>query len=305
MKKAEPRIEGIADLFKVLSKPDALKIFFLTKDGIMNSTHTIEETAISQKRYYARLKELVDISLVKKRDGVYGQTALGRIICELFLPAMEKTYDARDELELLVGLEGIELDNGVRKRIIDELNIPSFAESSKVRIIDNYESMVVDVIDLCDEAEESILMASNYFDVRVMEASFRAVDRGVINRIIMGKRSLSSKLQNLKMILSVTFAKAIINFASNKVNLKEFVRVIDLPYSFCVVDGHHSIIEFSNILNESFIVALSLHDRNAGEKFTKLYETLWKAGDFHMAIKVVDSIGTNLNGEAPQQDSEL
>ena len=305
MEKAEPHIEGIADLFKVLSKPDALKILFLTKDGIKNSTHTIEDMDISQKRYYARLKELIDIGLVRKMDGVYGQTVLGRVVYERFLPAMGKAVDAREELELIVYLEGTEIDNGAKKRILDELEIPSFTESSKVKLLRDYEALAIEVIDIYDSAEESVLLASNYFDVRIMEACFRAVDRGVTNRILMGKRSLSSKLQNLKMMLSLTFAKTIINFTSNKVKLTEFVRFIDLPYSFCVVDGQHSIIEFSNTLNGRFIVALSFDDRAVGEKLIKFYETLWNAGDFHTAIKVVNSIETKLNGEAPQQDSDL
>ncbi len=305
MEKAEPHIEGIADLFKVLGKPDALEILFLTKDGITNSTHTIEDMDISQKRYYARLKELIDMGLVRKKEGVYGQTVLGRVVYERFLPAMGKAVDAREELELIVYLEGTEIDNGAKKRILDELEIPSFTESSKVKLLRDYEALAIEVIDIYDSAEESVLLASNYFDVRIMEACFRAVDRGVTNRILMGKRSLSSKLQNLKMMLSLTFAKTIINFTSNKVKLTEFVRFIDLPYSFCVVDGQHSIIEFSNTLNGRFIVALSFDDRAVGEKLIKFYETLWNAGDFHTAIKVVNSIETKLNGEAPQQDSDL
>ncbi len=295
----------LSTLFRVLSKPDTLKILYLTGQGIENSTHAMEELDLTSKRYYSRLRELIDTGLVSKKDGVYRQTALGSMVYDRFLPTMGKAFDAREELELIVYLEGTELDDGARNRILDNLDIPSFAEPTKLRIIDNYESMVVDVIDLCDEAEENILIATNYLDVRVMEAAFRAVDRDVTNMVILGKSNLSSKLQNLRTMLSLTFAKTIINFASNKVDLKEFVRFIDLPYTFCVVDGHHSIIEFSNTLNESFIVALSIDDRNVGEKLIKFYETLWNAGEFHTALKVVTSLGTKLNGETSQQDREL
>ncbi len=299
------KLAELANLYRVLGNIDTLKLFYLAGTGIENSSYAIEELDISQKRYYSRMKNLLDLDLVKKVNGVYRQTAVGRIFYERHIPAMKRTFDAREELELIVYLEGTEIENGVRKRILDELKIPSFEESSKIRIIDNYESMVIDVIDICDEAKESILMASNYFDVRVMEGAFRAVDRGVTTKVIMGKRSLSSKLQNLRTMLSLTFAKTMINFASKTVNLKEFMRFIDLPYSFCIVDGHHSIIEFYNPLNESFIFALSTDDRKIGEKLTKFYETLWNAGDFNAALEVVTSIGNKLNGEAPQQDSEL
>jgi len=303
MEKAELRAEGVTSLFKVLSKPDALRLFRHTSDGIKNSTYAIAELDLTPKRYYARLRELVDIGLVRKMDSGYGQTGLGRMIYDRFLPAMGKAYDARDELELLVSLDGLEMENGVRKSILEELGIPIFEDSTKLKLLGDYEALAIEAIDLYDSAEESVLLASNYWDVRVMEAVFRATERNVTNKLIVGKKSLSSKLQNLRMMLSVTFAKTIINFASNKVNLRDFVRFVDLPYTFCVVDGHLNIIEFSNTLNESFIAALSIDDRGVGEKLTKFFETFWKAGEFNSALNIVNSIETKLNGEAPHQDS--
>ncbi|MCK4697152.1 MAG: hypothetical protein KAT53_02475, partial [Dehalococcoidia bacterium] len=151
----------------------------------------------------------------------------------------------------------------------------------------------IEVIDLYDSAEESVLLASNYIDVRVMEACFRSVDRGVTNRLIVNKNSLSSKMRNLKMMLSLTFAKTIINFASDKVNLEEFVRFTDVPYTFCVVDGHLSIIEFSNPLNEGFIVALSIDDKVIGERLTEFHNTLWDAGEFQSILKAFNSLKSN------------
>jgi len=282
--------EELATIFRLLSNPDAVKILYRAGLGIENSTYAIEELDLTPKRYYYRLNELMAADLVKKVDGVYWQTALGRIIYDRFLPAMGKTYDAKDELELIVYLEGTELESGVRKRIEDRLDIPSFAESHKVKFLIDYEALAIEVIDLYDSAEESVFLASNYFDVRVMEAVLRAVDRGITNTIIVGKKSLSSKVQNLRMMLSLTFTKAIINFTSNKVDLKDFVRVVNLPYTFCVVDGHLNIIDITNTIDETFIVALSIDDRGVSEKLTDFYDTLWKAGESKSAFGILNSL---------------
>ena len=290
MEQAESWAEGVTSLFKVLSKPEALIIFRHTVDGIKSSTYAIEELDLTPKRYYARLRELVDIGLVRKLDSGYRQTALGKLIYDRFLPAMRKAVDAKDELEFIMGLEGIEIENGVRTRILEELGIPIFADSTNLKVLGDYEALAIAAIDLYDSAEESVFLASNYIDVRVIEAFLRAVDRGVTNRCIMGKNSLSSKMQSLRMMLSVTFAKAVINFASDTVELKNTVRFADIPYTFCVVDGHHNIIEISNTLNESFIVALSIDDRVVGEKLTKFFKTLWKAGEFHSVIEGLNYI---------------
>ncbi|MCW3988637.1 MAG: hypothetical protein NWE88_01020 [Candidatus Bathyarchaeota archaeon] len=290
MNVAELSTESLVRLFKVLSKPDALKIFLLASEGIESSTYAIEELGLTPKIYYVRLKELVEISFVRKTGGAYRQTPLGSIIYNRFLPAMGRVYDARDRLELIAKFKGTQIEDDVRNLIEDELRIPDLAGSNKVRILESYEDLAVEAVDLYDSSERSVLLASNYFDVRVMEATFRAVERGITNRLIIGKRSLSSKMQNLKMMLSLTFAKTIINFASDKVNLEEFVRFTDVPYTFCVVDGHLSIIEFSNPLNEGFIVALSIDDGTIGERLTKFFEMIWEAGEFNSALKILNSL---------------
>lgn len=279
----------LATLFRVLSNPDTLKILYLTGIGIENATHAIEELDLTQKRYYSRLKKLIDTGLVKKKDDVYKQTALGRMIYDRFLPAMGKAFDSREEMELIVYLEGTDLENGVKKRILDDLDIPIFAEPTKLRIIDNYESMVVTVLDLCDEAKESILLATKHLDVRILDANLRSMDRGVKNSFIIDKELLSSKLQQLRMILSPKYTMAMINLVSKSTDMSELARITDLTFSFCVVDGHLNIIEISNDSNVSFIAAFYMENRDLGKKLTTLFETLWKAGEIHSTLKLLSS----------------
>jgi len=280
----------LTTILRVLSKPEILRILYRAGMGIENSTYAISELNLTPKKYYTRLRELVAADLVRKVDGVYWQTALGRIMYNRFLPAMGKAVDSRAELEFLVGLEGTELESEVRKRIEEKLGIPVFAESTNLKLLGDYEALAIEAIDLYDSAEESVLLASNYIDVRVLEAFLRAVDRGATNRVIMGKNRRSSKIESLRMILSVTFTKSLINFASKTVDIKDVVRFADIPYTFCVVDGHRSIIEFSDALNDSFIAALSVDDRDVGEKLTKFYEKLWQVGESQSTLKVLDSL---------------
>ena len=305
MNPAELDTDVLVNLFKVLSKPDALEIFLLAGEGIENSTYAIEELGFTSKRYYARLRELVDMGFVRKTGGVYRQTPFGSMIYSRLFPAMGRAYESRDRLSLISEFKGTEIEDDVRELLEEELNLPDFAVSTKVKMIDDYEAMVVDVIDICDEAKESVLIASNYVDVRVMEATFRAVDRDVINRVIMGKNSLPSKMQSLRMMFSLSFTKALINFASSTRDLKDVVRFAELPYTFCVVDGHRSIIEITDTLKEGFIVALLIDDRVVGERVAEFHNTLWEAGESQSALKALNSIRSNLNGEAPQHDSEL
>ena len=280
----------LGSLFKILSKPDALRLLFFADQGIMNSTHAMEELGLSQKKYYTRMKDLLDEDLIIKSESGYGQTALGNIFCSRFLPAMGMVCDAKDELEIIKRLEGTEFGDKVKSIFEDKIDFPGLMGSNRLKLIENYEDLAIDVIDICDSANESILLASNHFDIRVIEATIRSQERGVTNRIILGRKSLSSKLQQLKMMLSPSFAMAVINFASKAENLSEMVRIVDLNYSFCVVDGHRSILKVCDIANGDFLVAFSVNDQKMSKKLTESHEELWKKGDSHTIINFFSSL---------------
>ncbi len=149
--------------------------------------------------------------------------------------------------------------------------------------------MVVDVIDILNNAEKSILMASNHLDVRVMDATTRSGNRGVTHRAIIGSEVFSSKLKQLRLMLSPKITMALMKIVSNSTELGDIARITDIPYSFCVVDGHHSIIEIFDTHNEGFIVALSSDDQGVIEKLTNIFETLWKAGEIPSTLSFLNS----------------
>ncbi|MFB0543351.1 MAG: hypothetical protein ACETVR_01090, partial [Candidatus Bathyarchaeia archaeon] len=57
------RIEEIID---ALSHEDALRIFIYAKEGITNSTVAIKKLELTQKRFYTRLKQLLDAGVLEK-----------------------------------------------------------------------------------------------------------------------------------------------------------------------------------------------------------------------------------------------
>ncbi|MDH2908091.1 MAG: hypothetical protein PXX83_08365 [Candidatus Nitrosotalea sp.] len=73
-------IRKIIDLLSVLSKPDAIRIFILARDGIKSRLDTPLEIGLTRKQYYSRLSQLVKIGLVTKDKSVYKHTMFGEII---------------------------------------------------------------------------------------------------------------------------------------------------------------------------------------------------------------------------------
>lgn len=285
--------EKLGNLLKILSKPDAIRILFFADQGISNSTHAIEELGLSSKRYYARMKALLEEGLVMKNGSIYRQTALGNIICNRFLPAMGRVCDSKDKLELMMYLEETQIENGMKKLIEEELKIPDFGISTKVKIINDYESLVIDLMDLCNEAENNILLASNYADVRVIDAVIRSHKRGVNFRLIMGEQASQSKLNQLRLMLSPRFTKAMIEFMSIPDDLGEMTRVTKLAYSFCIIDGSHYVYEVINPTDMEFLFASFVNDKRLAEKMIDSFEKLWETGKPNEMLKFFSSLKKN------------
>ncbi len=178
MEQAESWAEGVTSLFKVLSKPNALIIFRHTVDGIKSSTYAIEELDLTPKRYYARLRELVDIGLVRKLDSGYGQTALGKLIYDRFLPAMIKAVDAKDELEFIMGLEGIEIEKGVRDAGLKMLTgHPGSMINDTGYLIDlDRESAIHSAITVACEEDTVLIAGKGHEDYQIIGREKRAFD---------------------------------------------------------------------------------------------------------------------------------
>ena len=83
--------KGIAEILTLISKPDALKILSLAREGLRSKTGTPSEVGLTKKQYYTRLRQLVDLNLVEKmemserkkgadRAPVYTTTLFGNLV---------------------------------------------------------------------------------------------------------------------------------------------------------------------------------------------------------------------------------
>lgn|SRR5574341_312163 len=87
----EPRTEIIRNackLFLVLSKQDALHLFIRAKDGLYSNKDSPTLNNLTRKQYYTRLRNLVEVGLVKKDGDSYTHTTFGSLIYQNYLAIM-------------------------------------------------------------------------------------------------------------------------------------------------------------------------------------------------------------------------
>jgi hypothetical protein len=90
----EPEVDAeLLAIHSALSNPDCLLLFDLASRGLRAGSSAIQSHNFSKKRFYVRLKELVDLGLVRKEYGVYKLTALGQKVYQ------SQVKDMRDLLE--------------------------------------------------------------------------------------------------------------------------------------------------------------------------------------------------------------
>ncbi|MDA4130560.1 MAG: hypothetical protein OK457_07295, partial [Thaumarchaeota archaeon] len=91
----------VRDIHSALSNTDSLRIFNLAAEGIDASTSVLEKHQFTKKRYYGRLKELVDLGLVFKNEGEYKHTPLGSMIFENQVKSLEQILVRKKSVEAI------------------------------------------------------------------------------------------------------------------------------------------------------------------------------------------------------------
>ncbi len=269
----------LVKILNALGNEDALAIFIYAADEIHSSQEAIRTLNLSSKRYYSRIKDLLDTKLITKEKGAYRHTALGKYFYKL-RTGLETVLENRDRLELIndIGKAGT-LSREEAQGIAEALSVKNLIGHSigQAKIVDTFEKAVYNVINFIDGAEESIHFASKYADIRVSEACINAIGRGVKAFFIVGNQDqYSNALKILKpMITNPKYLKIVVQYLrAPQMNIK----YIDLPYTFLVVDEKKSMIEVPKPFTNEFSLSIFFENENFSRKLVENFNDLWESG---------------------------
>lgn len=280
----------IVHILNALGNEDALAIFLFAKDGIASSKGAIRELGLTQKRFYSRLKDLLDNNLMEKVEGEYRHTALGGIVFNLGM-TMEGVLLNKDKLVIMNQLNRAKnISDEERKEMMDLFSIDQLAGESvsKIKLVDSFEEAVKNVLNLVENAKESIQFCSKYSDIRVSQACMNAMERGVDTYFIVGDQDQFEYVFKLikPMITNPTYLKMILQFLkSSQLNTK----YIDIPYTFLIVDGTKSMIEIPKPFTNTFSLSIFFDDEILSKRMMENFSILWENG-----VEVHDTINSIL-----------
>jgi len=198
--------------------------------------------------------------------------------------SFKAVLEQKDRLELANKLRKTQSLSPEEKKDLMNLIAPMGSEGSlnlsdlvsPVRMVDNYEGLVKNLIEMIDQAEESMYLASKYNDVRVVEAMTRALQRGIKIRALGVEQGMTDRFNMLRALLSPKMAGIILKFAKE---LSTMVRRTDISYSFIILDEKRAVIEVPHPTKDIFYLGFIFQNEDICKRLSIIFNDMWeKAG---------------------------
>jgi hypothetical protein len=275
------------DVFSVLADRYSSNIFRAVYSGLKaSSTNYIG--GLSKKQFYTRLKNLVLLGLIEKRDSFYRTTTFGSLIYNSQIKTMDGVVDSYWKLKSVDVL-------GRREDFPSEQKDTIVAEILKstgnyktitgkhltgIEIVKNFDNLVNKVLKLLENAKKEVYFATRYHQPDVSNKTFETFGRGVGIHILDGNPEQISLENRLNAIIRTPPNRHTLDLINQIVRSPQFdlMRLPNLPISFMVVDGIHVIYETANYSNpEQFTTALAIYnDEVEAQRFIDYFSSLTK-----------------------------
>jgi len=283
-------LEHCIDIFSTFADLDTMRIFLLAEKGISNSNKAIKELDLTPKRYYSRLKGLIDCKVIEKVDGKYVYTPTGQVLAKMGLSLID-ILNNEDRITLLLNLSKsnaltLEERDKINEFVVDNFNVGHIIgpilngkSLNSVEKILSYDELVRRMNEELDTVEKSFYLASTYFDPVLAEKGMQKKNTGTKIKILMSKKTMSKKITKLRMLLSPKALFNVLEMIRKIPDMSDIYRETDLQFSFLIIDEKRCIFEFPNIIEDEFTIAFILCDKNISKKFIELFNDLWKKAD--------------------------
>jgi predicted transcriptional regulator len=279
-------VPTIFQIFEVLSDPLMAKMLKIAYSGVKGDFSNIVGN-LTKRQYSSRLQRLKEMGLVEKqRHNMYKTTSLGSLVFDNNYRTLEKLLEgfwhlqAVDVLKARTDLPGTEKEVLIKQLLeVSNLNqIVNDTHLSGFSIVRNFESLIVEVLRMLDNAKKEVYFASRYHDPHVSTLAIKKFASGVKLHIIDGNPKQTSFDSRINAILRTAPDKKTYNQVLEMVRSPgfELLRLDSLPTSFIVVDERQIVYETVSYVNphEFTIAVANYDDAYLAEKYISYFHLL-------------------------------
>src|SRR5919199_2455683 len=174
------------EIFSILSDRIASNILKSAYSGLKASSTNYVGT-ISKKQFYVRLKRLREAGLIEKRDSFYRTTTLGSLIYNGHIKTLEEALSNFWQLKAIDLLKARkDFPSHQKELVIDEIirgsNLKNIVNSTHLfgfAVIKDFNSLIIEVMKLLENAQKEIYFATRYHDPYISSKTFEKFNKGV------------------------------------------------------------------------------------------------------------------------------
>ena len=290
----------LTEVLSVLSKNDALTIFFMANEGIKSELDTPIKIGLTKKQYYTRLKQLVDLGLIAKNNESYIQTAFGKVVYQKHIIGLTNNIKNSKYLQMVDVLKAdpkfndkdiMEFMSKVEPQISSDLqNAPK-----KISVIASYEDMVRKALEIIEFAQNEICLVTRFQNDLIINAILKKASMGVSVRALADIDLVEQYFGNEKEIKKDKNQNERVNVVSNPFYPSKIERrYVKVPFSIIVVDNKHIGFEITDISEpKKFKTSLYIEDENISPHFVAIFDDLWKKSSATPPKIVTKSVSRN------------
>lgn len=305
-----PEIEARArNIYSALSNSDSLRIFNLASEGIDASTSVLEKYQFTKKRYYGRLKELVDLGLIVKEEGEYRHTMLGSLVFESQVRDLEQILLKKSNVAIVAEARRKDASpfaiKSISRQLIEDIETSTGVTNLEpMKFFDNWNELSLDVAMEIEMMKKELYVATRYVDFRTADVALRAAKKECKVSIIHSPRDgMSTKSQLVGNLM--THPKALSVFKELISHPNVSLREATIPYSFLVIDSKIVGLEIVNPEDPfSFFFGVKFENERLAAKLALHFDALMSKGGIDSIAAVIESNHDNLEKQS-RQDNRL
>jgi predicted transcriptional regulator len=316
-----PILENMKDslsLFLVLSKPNTMKLFLASVQGVKISASTLSNLKLTRKKYYKALKQLKGVNLVEKSRGFYLPTTFGKIVYQrniIELVQYRRYIEEMDAIDTIKAALTPQLEDKFA-RLFEKLILQSSAETSstptptpglvtsskRVEVIYNIEDMISILLKRISSCKEQIIVGTRFSPEVVVNAILDKSRQGV-NVKILADIDLIKEYIKLHNISGATLdsndrdSSERLNVIANPWYPDKSVnrRICSLPFGIIIIDKKEVGIELvSSKTPDKFSMGILIKDSEVAAVMEQYYEEMWKN-----AVSDINKLRDNLFSSKP------
>ncbi len=278
-------LQKISEVLSILSKPDALLLFIMTKDGLKSELETHTKIGLTKKQYYTRLKQLTDVGLITKNTVSYTHTAFGSMVYQkhfLELAGNMKNLKHFEMIDVLKQSSNFKLEDisEFLSKISPNSNLSSVNLGNKNNsvIAKSYDDMVSKVLQVVEFAQKEIILMGRFRNDHIINMLLKKANMGVSVKVLADTNTVKTFFENETAALREDKnKKERIDTVSNPFYpSKVDRRYIETPFSLLLVDEKLVGVEMVDTYNpKNFLMAAFIEDSSLCSSMRSTFDNLW------------------------------